>query len=295
MTIGWIFLATLPCYWGLIVVLRVLKGVQRIYELSPAQHQGKSGTVSMGGIGIVCLTILASVATRQLAPTDIFLLAVLAGFGIVGFMDDVMSIRRRKNLGLTASYKFLIQLGVSVVMVLAFHTWIRALPVWQLGWYVFMMTGFSNATNLTDGLDGLLGGLSLITLGAFLIGVSGVAGASIIGVAMAVVAGFLVFNVNPAKVFMGDTGSLALGAFFVALSMVINQPFIMLILGGVYVIETLSVILQVLSFKWRGKRVFRMAPLHHHFELMGWSERKVVTVFWVGGMVCSGLAWWIFN
>jgi len=296
MSYGIIFLVSIPLFMAVIHGLRVARGVQKIYELSPAQHQGKVGTVSMGGIGIVLGILGAMLVTRGLTPPVVFCLAILTIFALIGLADDLMSIKRNKNLGLKARYKFLLQSIIAVGAVAIFHRLIHPLQLWEMALYVFLLNGVSNATNLTDGLDGLLGGLSLITLTGFATIFAGVgmgAMTHLMLVSVAIVAGFLVFNLNPARVFMGDTGSLALGAFFVAVAMVLGNPWVLIGLGTVYAVETLSVILQVLSFKLTGNRILKMAPLHHHFELSGLTERQVVALFWAAGAVATGVTVWI--
>ncbi len=297
MIFGAIFLASIPLFLGVIHLLKVARGVQKIYELAPAQHQGKSGTVSMGGIGIVLGILGASVGLHLLSRPVGFCLAVLVGFAGIGLLDDILSIKRSKNLGLKARHKFLIQMGLGLVAVAGFHFGIHSLKAWEFAVYWVLLIGVSNATNLTDGLDGLLGGLSVASLTGFAVLFHAMGMGSMTQLMLSCVAilgGFLVFNLHPARVFMGDTGSLALGAFFVSASMVLGNPWILAGLGGVYLIETLSVILQVGSFKMTGKRLFKMAPLHHHFELSGMNERQVVGMFWAVGLVLMGVTVWIF-
>lgn len=297
MLYGMVFLASLPLFALVIAGVRAARGIQKIYELSPAAHQKKSGTVSMGGIGIVVGIWLATLACNLVSPPTAFCLLVLLGFALIGFLDDFLSVRKNKNLGLTARMKFLIQTILGLTAVLGFHWGIQPLAYWEMALYWLMFNGVSNATNLTDGLDGLLGGLSVVTLAGFAVlfhsqGLLHFSHLMMIGIA--VISGFLVFNLHPAKLFMGDTGSLALGAFFVSLSMVLGNPWVLLGLGAVYLIETLSVILQVGSFKLWGRRIFKMAPIHHHFEMVGLNEWQVVVLFWSVGILSTGVTLWIF-
>ena len=297
MIFGMVFLVSIPVFVCLIHLLKVMRGVQKIYELSPAQHQGKSGTVSMGGIGIVLGILGVSVGLHLTSRPVGFCLAALVGFAAIGLLDDILSIKRDQNLGLKARHKFLIQTVIGWVAVAGFHFGIHSLEWWEFALYWLLFNGVSNATNLTDGLDGLLGGLSVITLTGFAVLFHAMGMGTMTQLMLgciSILAGFLVFNLNPARVFMGDTGSLALGAFFVAVSMVLGNPWVLLGFGGVYLIETVSVILQVGSFKLTGKRVFKMAPLHHHFELSGMTEWQVVALFWSVGVGLMGVTVWIF-
>ena len=283
-----------------IPLLRRLKFGQSIREEGPKSHQAKTGTPTLGGIMIV-LSILITASTMALKyatlNTEILsLLFVLFGFALLGFLDDFIIIVKKRNLGLTSKQKLIGQIVISIIFyfVLTWNDFSTSVSIpftdfsIDLGWgyalfIIFWLVGFSNATNLTDGLDGLLSGTAAIAFGAFAIIAWSQSNVEVTIFSMAVVGavlGFLVFNANPAKVFMGDTGSLALGGAIAAISILTKTEFILLIIGGVFVAETLSVILQVISFKTTGKRIFKMSPLHHHYELSGWSEWKVVVVFW---------------
>jgi phospho-N-acetylmuramoyl-pentapeptide-transferase len=292
-----------------IPILRRLKFGQQIREEGPESHQKKSGTPTMGGT-IILLSMLLSVlfVSRWSGEIDyklyVLLIATL-GYGLVGFLDDYIKIVFKRSLGLTAKQKLLGQLIVSVVVcvILALngHSTDIAIPLTDvslpLGWLyypliVLFMMGMSNAVNFTDGLDGLLSGTSAIAFGAFTVLAMlysqpevALFSAAMIGAVLA----FLVFNAHPAKVFMGDTGSLAIGGGITLVAVLLKEEVLLLIIGGVFVIEILSVIIQVISFKTTGRRVFRMSPIHHHFELAGWSEWKVVIVFWLAGLVLAGL------
>ncbi|WP_077211434.1 phospho-N-acetylmuramoyl-pentapeptide-transferase [Bacillus dakarensis] len=293
--------------------LRRLKFGQSIREEGPKSHQKKSGTPTMGGI-IILLSIVVTTFTmtgKYAEPTmeSYLLIFVTLGFGLLGFLDDFIKVVMKRNLGLTSKQKLLGQIIISIVFYFflkqsEFSTEI-SIPLtgisFDLGWtyvlfIIFWLVGFSNAVNLTDGLDGLVSGTAAIAFGAFavlawnqsLLEVS-VFSVSVVGAVL----GFLVFNAHPAKVFMGDTGSLALGGAIAAVAIMLKLEILLLIIGGVFVIETLSVILQVISFKTTGKRIFRMSPLHHHYELVGWSEWRVVVTFWTVGLIFAVLGIYI--
>ncbi|MCL7746369.1 phospho-N-acetylmuramoyl-pentapeptide-transferase [Halalkalibacter alkaliphilus] len=289
--------------------LRRLKFGQSIREEGPKSHQKKSGTPTMGGIVIV-LTVLVTtifISTRFLSFSQeiLLLLLVTVGFGVVGFLDDFIKVVLKRNLGLTSKQKLAGQLVIAILFYFGliqmdFSTEIHV-PATNfsidLGWLylplvIVMLVGASNAVNLTDGLDGLLAGTGAIAFGAFAVLAwhTGYIDVSIFSAAIVgSVLGFLVYNAHPAKVFMGDTGSLALGGAIAAIAIMTKMEILLILIGGVFVIETLSVIIQVISFKTRGKRIFKMSPLHHHYELSGWSEWRVVVTFWFVGMVFAVL------
>ncbi|WP_026674376.1 phospho-N-acetylmuramoyl-pentapeptide-transferase [Alkalihalobacterium bogoriense] len=289
----------------LIPFLRRLKFGQSIREEGPQSHQKKSGTPTMGGVmillSIIISTIIIIAKFFTFSPEIILLLFVTVGYGLIGFLDDFIKVAKKRNLGLTSKQKLVAQLLIAVVFYislqqLGFSTEI-AIPAttWaiDIGWLylpliIVMLVGASNAVNLTDGLDGLLAGTGAIAFGAFAILAwyaemydVAIFCAAVVGAVL----GFLVFNAHPAKVFMGDTGSLALGGAIAAVAILTQLEILLIIIGGVFVIETLSVIIQVISFKTRGKRIFKMSPLHHHYELSGWSEWRVVVTFWLVGML----------
>lgn len=307
------FLITVLLSPMFIPLLRKLKFGQSIREEGPKSHMKKAGTPTMGGIMIILSIIITSLVMNQFFGSlslDLFLLLFATfAFGLLGFLDDFIIVVMKRNLGLTSRQKFLGQIIISVIFYLLYrstglpHT--ITLPIVDIsvdfGWLyfpfiVFWLVGFSNAVNLTDGLDGLVSGTSAIAFGAFAIlawnqGQIDVAlfALSVVGAVL----GFLVFNAHPAKVFMGDTGSLALGGAIAALSIIVKAELLLVIIGGIFVIETLSVILQVISFKTTGKRIFLMSPLHHHYELAGWSEWKIVTTFWTVGLIFAVLGVYI--
>ncbi|KKB42270.1 phospho-N-acetylmuramoyl-pentapeptide-transferase [Bacillus thermotolerans] len=287
--------------------LRRLKFGQSIREEGPESHQQKSGTPTMGGLVFLTAILITSVFMIQMyteiGTETILLLLTTVGFGLLGFLDDFIKVVMKRNLGLTSKQKLA---GQVIISVLFYIIYIRSdlsteLTLPLIGWtfdigflyplfIVFWLVGFSNAVNLTDGLDGLVSGTAAIAFGAFAVLAwnQGLTETAIFSFAVVgAVLGFLVFNAHPAKVFMGDTGSLALGGAIAAISILTKSELLLLIIGAVFVAETLSVIIQVISFKTTGKRVFRMSPLHHHFELGGWSEWRVVVTFWTAGVLCA--------
>ncbi|MCD4838434.1 MULTISPECIES: phospho-N-acetylmuramoyl-pentapeptide-transferase [Neobacillus] len=293
--------------------LRRLKFGQSIREEGPKSHQKKSGTPTMGGIMILFSIIITTVVmTGKFSEPTVktyLLLLVTVGFGLLGFLDDFIKVVMKRNLGLTSKQKLLGQIIISVIFYLVYKqngfTTEISIPITDttidLGWLfvffiIFWLVGFSNAVNLTDGLDGLVSGTAAIAFGAFAVLAWNQSQMEIAIFSVAIVGavlGFLVFNAHPAKVFMGDTGSLALGGAIAAISILTKLEILLLIIGGVFVIETLSVILQVASFKTTGKRIFKMSPLHHHYELSGWSEWRVVVTFWSVGLLFAILGIYI--
>lgn len=311
------FLITVLLSPIVIPFLRRLKFGQSIREEGPKSHYKKSGTPTMGGTMIVTSIIVTSIIMmfkfyrHEIGYEFWLLILALLGYGIIGFLDDFIKIALKRNLGLTSKQKLLGQLLVGVVFYVVlyindFPTYI-SIPgtnvQWELGWLypllvIFIMVGSSNAVNLTDGLDGLLAGTAAVAFGAFALIAANQFPQfnSVMVFALAVVGallGFLVFNAHPAKVFMGDTGSLALGAALAAVAILMKLEIVLAIIGGVFVIETLSVIIQVISFKTTGKRVFKMSPLHHHYELLGWSEWRVVTTFWIASIIFASIGIYI--
>lgn len=293
----------------LIPVLHQLKYGQSIREEGPQRHLQKAGTPTMGGIMILLAIMAASmlfVGNSLIVWTALF---VLLGHGILGFMDDYIKVAKKRNLGLRAREKITGQVLISVVLAYIAVTYLnRGTELWipyvnasfDLGLLYYpliflVVIGATNAVNLTDGLDGLAAGTTVVASLAYAI-ISlkfGYPELAVFSLAMTgACLGFLVFNIHPAKVFMGDTGSLALGGGLAALSVLTKTELLLIVIGGVFVAETLSVIIQVTSFKLTGKRVFLMSPLHHHFELRGWSEKKVVRTFWAAGVLCGALGLW---
>jgi len=293
-----------------IPMLRRLKFGQSIREEGPQSHMKKAGTPTMGGIifllSIITTTVACGLLLDVFTTHTVVLLLVFIGFGIIGFLDDGIKVIFKRNLGLTSLQKLIGQIVIAIAafLLLRLGTFDTAITIpftdWQVdlgmlyvGFLIFWLVGFSNAVNLTDGLDGLVAGTASIAFAAFGVIALFNEQADIALFAFAVTGallGFLIFNANPAKVFMGDTGSLALGGALAMISVLIKQELLLLLIGLVFVIETLSVILQVGSFKLRKKRIFKMSPIHHHFELSGWSEWKVVLVFWSTGLIMALIA-----
>ncbi len=293
-----------------IPLLKRMKFGQSIREEGPESHLKKTGTPTMGGlvflISIIVTVLLVAAFNGELTTQVVILLIVLFGYGLIGFLDDFIKVVLKRNLGLTSLQKLLAQIVIAVLsfFLLRANGFDTALGIpftdasIELGWVyvmfiVFWLVGFSNAVNLTDGLDGLVAGTASIAFAAFgiLAIVQQETGIALFTFAVAGgLIGFLVFNKYPAKVFMGDTGSLALGGALAMVSILLKQELLLLLIGLVFVIETASVILQVGSFKLRKKRIFKMSPIHHHFELSGWSEWKVVTVFWGVGFISAAIA-----
>lgn len=272
-----------------------LKFGQNIRQDGPQSHLKKAGTPTIGGlIFITSTTIVTFIMIRDIKDEAFVALFAFIAFGFIGFLDDIIKIIKRNNLGLRAYQKMILLLIVSGV--LSYYSYVELgtkinVPFintqWDLGvlyipFVIFYFAATTNAVNLTDGLDGLATSVTILVM-TFLSIVSFNLGNYTLTIFSIVLAGsllgFLRFNAFPARVFMGDTGSLALGGAVATVALLLKIPFIVVIIGAIYVIETLSVIIQVSSFKLTGKRVFKMAPIHHHFEHMGWSETKIVTIF----------------
>ncbi|WP_341961516.1 phospho-N-acetylmuramoyl-pentapeptide-transferase [Planococcus maritimus] len=300
-------IALMPVF---IPLLKRMKFGQSIREEGPESHMKKTGTPTMGGlvflISIIVTVLLVAAFNGELTTPVVILLMVLFGYGLIGFLDDFIKVVLKRNLGLTSLQKLLAQIVIAVLsfFLLRANGFDTALGIpfteasIELRWVyvlfiVFWLVGFSNAVNLTDGLDGLVAGTASIAFIAFgiLAMIQEQTGIALFTFAVAGgLIGFLVFNKYPAKVFMGDTGSLALGGALAMVSILLKQELLLLLIGLVFVIETASVILQVGSFKLRKKRIFKMSPIHHHFELSGWSEWKVVTVCWGVGFISAAIA-----
>jgi phospho-N-acetylmuramoyl-pentapeptide-transferase len=290
---------------------------QHIREEGPEHHAVKQGTPTMGGVLIVIAASIAFLATSARTLPALTIFATMIGCGALGFADDFIKLRHRRSLGLSGRVKMLGLLAIAaVVCIAADHQHLRhsvVVPIvdWNVqlgwGWYVLVflvIAGAANAVNLTDGIDGLAAGTSIIaifTLTAMAVTIyirsatqthprienrldAAFIGAAVIGAAI----GFLWFNAFPAEVFMGDTGSMALGGTMGAMAIFLQVDLLLLLVGGIFVIEAVSVMLQVLSFKYWGRRIFLMAPLHHHFEMKAWSETKIMVRFWiVTGILCA--------
>jgi len=309
--------------------LAALQIRQSIRDEGPKHHRVKAGTPTMGGLLIVGSFSLATLLWGDLGNLYIWIvLLVTLAFAGVGFLDDWLMVRRSRNLGLTVSQKLILQTTVALAAALAVrwaaapaaHAGALALPFFKdvllpLGllyppFVLLVLLGASNAVNLTDGLDGLAIGASGIAAATYtvflyvaghariaeylrIVAVSGAGEVAVFtGAVVGAAMGFLWFNCHPAQVFMGDVGSLGLGGAIAIVAVVAKQELLLVVVGGLFVLEATSVLLQVASYKLRGKRIFRMAPLHHHFELLGWAENKVVVRFWVLSVVfaLAGLA-----
>lgn len=289
----------------LIPLLKSVKMEQKILEIGPRWHKSKEGTPTMGGLGfifafIITFCLVFIIACIRGEDFDAWRAGIAFVFsllcGCIGFIDDYAKFFKKQNEGLKAGSKYLLQLAISAVY-LFFTVWkggigtVLRIPYlnieWDMGffYYVFaliLITGIINSVNLTDGIDGLAGSVTAVVCAffsvvAFVLGQfeTGIFSALLLGSCL----GFLFYNFYPARVFMGDTGSLFLGGAVVSMAFMINSPLIIVICGIIYIIESLSVILQVASFKLTGKRIFKMSPIHHHFEKSGWSEIKIVGVF----------------
>lgn len=317
LTAGIALLVTLVLGPFLIPLLHVLKFGQNVRDDGPKSHLKKAGTPTMGGI-IFLAGIIVAVLVMAEKPASIeivVLLAALLAFGLLGFCDDFIKVAMHRSLGLRAYQKLIGQIILSFALCWVAVNWFgrgtdMIIPFtdfhWELGWFyyplaIFIIVGIVNAVNLTDGLDGLAAGSVALSGAGYalvaLLAISQGGGVPVLAhdsdaavFAVALIGGclgFLRYNAHPARVFMGDTGSLALGGALAGLAVLTKSELVLLIIGGVYVVEAFSDIIQVIYFKRTGKRFFRMAPLHHHFELSGWSEWKVVLVFWTASFLCA--------
>ncbi|MBE8955288.1 MAG: phospho-N-acetylmuramoyl-pentapeptide-transferase [Quinella sp. 2Q5] len=288
-----------------IPILHRLKFGQSIRAEGPKSHQVKSGTPTMGGIFLIAGIVAGTLAFAEWNAKIFLALFILLGHFVLGFVDDYLKVVRKHNQGLLARYKLAGQILIVIVTTVVASEllvdfspkiWLPVADVtldagrWYLPFMLLVMVGASNAVNLTDGLDGLASGCMAIAASCYAV-ICLLTGHEDLAVFCAATVGacvgFLRFNFHPAKVFMGDTGSLALGGAFAAVGILTHTEILLAIVGFVFVCEALSVILQVISFQTTGKRIFRMSPLHHHFELGGWSEVKVVFVFWTVGLVAG--------
>lgn len=298
-----IVVSTMPLF---IWYFQEKKHGQSIREDGPTWHNEKAGTPTMGGFVFLVATLIVSVAVAlvkgQLTGGLMVSLFILVLYGALGFLDDFIKIFKKQNMGLNSKQKLIGQIVGGLVFYLVYRQLgfsnSIALPGgYDLNLGVFFglfalvwLVGFSNAVNLTDGLDGLVAGLGMISFGTYAIIAWNQNQIDVLILCLSVMGGllgFFLFNKKPAKIFMGDVGSLALGGLLAAISMLLHQEWTLLLVGFVYIVETLSVMLQVASFKLTGKRIFKMSPIHHHFEMTGWSEWKIDIVFWIIGLVMS--------
>lgn len=280
----------------LIPILKKLHAGQSIREEGPKSHMVKSGTPTIGGLIFLFSAIITTLVTGNFKVSVLMILFSTLAFGAVGFIDDYIKVVMKRNLGLRAYQKLFLQILTAVILIIyqynskhmgtdlyiPFLKDYRSIGVFYIPFIIFVIVGTVNSVNLTDGLDGLSSSVTIICLLFFNVVAVKFQRYEIAAFSLALAGaliGFLFFNKYPAKVFMGDTGSLALGGAISAIALLLNVPLILPIAGGIYFIETLSVIIQVVSFKTRGKRVFLMSPLHHHFEQKGWHEKKIVAVF----------------
>lgn len=291
-----------------IPLLKKLKARQSIREEGPKSHRIKNGTPTMGGLFMLLAAVLVVIFNKMIDPAVLWLLFLTLGHGFLGFLDDFIKAEKKRNLGLTAKQKMLGQIILAVLfcwgVVDTLHLpYSIAIPFTQIDisigllyypFVVLVIVGASNAVNLTDGLDGLASGCCIIAFSAYAV-YCYMTGFNDLGYFIIILAGacigFLFFNYHPAKIFMGDTGSLALGGAIAGISVMTRTELLLIFLGMIFVLEALSVIIQVASFQLTGKRVFKMSPLHHHFELSGWSEVHVVWAFWIfeGFAACLSL------
>lgn len=294
----------------LIPVLDKLKFGQRVRDDGPQSHLKKMGTPTMGGIIFIPAIALATLLFSDINVDTVALIFIITGFGLIGFADDFIKISKKRSLGLRANQKLLFQLLLSAGLMIYIFTYYAKpteiiiplhhlrldLGLFYIPFTVFLILGTVNSVNLTDGLDGLVSGIIAI-IAFFYTALLAQSNLNLAIFSSAVTGGclgFLLFNRHPARVFMGDTGSLGLGGALAAITVLSRSHLFLAIIGIIFIIETLSVILQVLSFKFTGKRILKMSPIHHHFELCGWSERKVVHTFWLITLIAGILALMMF-
>ena len=298
----------------LIKYLHVLKFGQAIREEGPQSHMHKKGTPTMGGISFIIAIVISLIVAMFLDSLNIqyYILFIYTtiSFSIIGYIDDMLIVVKKKNDGLAPRKKLMLQILFSVIFYILV-TFIYKdvnyihIPVFDYNlnisyfyiiFLVFWQTGFSNAVNLTDGLDGLATSVTIITTSTFALLAYKENNFPVLVFCLTIVGalvGFLLFNRNPAKIFMGDTGSLALGGILAAISVILHKEVAFLFIGLVYILETLSVIIQVAYFKKTGKRIFKMSPLHHHFELSGYGEVKTVYIFVVIAVISSAIGYFV--
>lgn len=291
-------LLTFPVLWG----VKYLKIRQSIRQEGPQSHQSKSGTPTMGGLGFI-LTIFIFVLIfidLELKPQFLAVLLLMLGYAGIGLVDDWLKITKQQNLGLTFWQKIIWQTSFAAIfslfIILKNPAQGLLFSIFYFPFSIFIIVGTANAANLTDGLNGLLSGCATIAFLAFTIVANKLvlADAATFSLIIAgTTAAFLYFNFPQAKLFMGDIGSLSLGAALAGIALVIKQELLLIIIGGIFVLEALSVIIQVGSYKLFKKRIFKMAPLHHHFELMGIPEMYVVVGFWLAGLLLAVMGVWI--
>ena len=308
------FLVTILMLPRLIKYLHYLKFGQAIREEGPQSHMHKKGTPTMGGISFIVATVLALIIAMFIDSSNIkyyfLFIYTTISFSIIGYIDDMLIVVKKKNDGLAPRKKLMLQILFSIIFYVLVkfiyedinYIYIPGLE-YQLNisylymvFVVFWQTGFSNAVNLTDGLDGLATSVTIITTTTFALLAYKENNFPVFVFCLVLVGaliGFLLFNKNPAKIFMGDTGSLALGGILAAISIILHKEIAFIFIGLVYILETLSVIIQVAYFKKTGKRIFKMSPLHHHFELSGYGEVKTVYLFVIIALISSGVGYFL--
>lgn len=308
---GCSLIVTLLVMPKLIPFLHKIKFGQVEREEGLASHKAKGGTPTMGGMVFVLVPIIVTLILNPKAFTSMNMLIVVfayLGYALIGFIDDFLIVVKKNNDGLKPGMKFFMQ---SVLAVIFYFLYVQVaettiqIPVvhmtLQLGFLYFVLIFFmftceSNAVNLTDGLDGLSAGTSLVAIAPFIVFALLQKNMDLAIFLLAVcgsLIGYLKFNLHPAKIFMGDTGSLALGGLLAATAMILKEELLLIIIGGVFVMELLSVVIQVTSYKLTKKRVFKMAPIHHHFEMCGMKETQVVLMFWSIGFLCAAVGLWL--
>ena len=286
-----------------IPMLARFKFGQTVRDEGPQSHLAKNGTPTMGGVMMIVAILITGLTRATISKGLIVGLICIVGFGFVGFLDDFIKIKMKRSLGLKAYQKIILQFALALYiayyqysaspsatqLVIPFTNHIINLGIWYIPFMMIFIIGTVNAVNLTDGLDGLASGVTLIVSCFFVLFAVSISNSDVAILAAATSGaclGFLGFNSYPAKVFMGDTGSMALGGAVVAFATLTNSPLLIVIVGFIYLAEALSVMIQVTYFKLtNGKRIFKMAPLHHHFEQCGWPETRVVFIFWIATVV----------
>ena len=313
-----ILLATVSSFAITLILMPFVIGYFRVKQLGqttredgPVWHEVKTGTPTMGGVVFLIsgmITMIWTALWQGAFTVNLGLMMfILVLYGMLGFLDDYIKLIKKRNLGLTSRQKLIGQVAGGVLFYIVFRMQgltneltIPGLGGINLSWFygifvIFWLVGFSNAVNLTDGLDGLATGTSIVAYGAYAMIAFHQQQTDVLIFCLAIIGGligFLFFNKKPAKIFMGDVGSLALGGGLAAVSILLKQEWTLILIGLIFITETVSVILQVGSFKLRKKRMFKMAPIHHHFEMSGWSEWRIVLTFWAVGLVMALLTLW---
>ncbi len=311
-TAGIGFISSAVLGFVLLPLLRALKTGQSVHDIGPTWHNSKVGTPLMGGLMFIGSTVLCLLINLPKTEeyTAFYVLALSLCFGLVGFLDDFCKVKFKRDLGLTAFQKAALQMAVSAIYLYALYksgvmtsdlyipfvnTTVYIHPIVYIFFAMFVMVGCVNAVNLTDGIDGLCGSVTIPVMVFFTFAAVAMKKFDLAILPAALVGGllaYLIYNWHPAKVFMGDTGSLFLGGVVCAMAFALDMPLVLILVGFVYIVETLSDIIQILYFKaTHGKRIFKMAPIHHHFEMCGWKEVKIVLVFTLVSAIFCGLAW----